>query len=146
MSSKPIRAILFACNMNKVRSPMAAALARAKLGSSVRVESCGLQAADAVDPFAVAVMAEAGFDLESHEPQAFGDLAHAEIEGGFDLLVILTPEAKAKAGALAARLGARVLYWNVPDPTLVTGAREQRLDAYRETRDRLRRELEALFP
>jgi protein-tyrosine-phosphatase len=145
MATRPIRAILFACNMNKVRSPMAAALARAKLGSSVRVESCGLEAADAVDPFAVAVMAEAGFDLESHEPQAFGDLGHAEVEGGFDLLVILTPEAKAKAGALAARLGARVLYWQVPDPTLCGGSRETRLDAYRETRERLRRELEALF-
>lgn len=146
MSIRPIRAILFACNMNKVRSPMAAALARARLGSSVRVESCGLQAADAVDPFAVAVMAEAGLDLESHEPQAFADLGYAEVEGGFDLLIILTPEAKAKAGALAARLGARVLYWHVPDPTLVTGAREQRLDAYRETREKLRSELEALFP
>lgn len=146
MPTKPIRALLFACNMNKVRSPMAAALAREKLGNSVRVESCGLEAADSVDPFAVAVMAEAGLALESHEPQSFSDLSFGEVEGFFDLIVVLTPDAKAKVGALAARLGARVEYWPIPDPTLTDGSRDQRIEAYRETREALRKRLESLFP
>jgi protein-tyrosine-phosphatase len=145
MSTKPIRALLFACNLNKVRSPMAAAMAREKLGSTVRVESCGLHAADAVDPFAVATMAEAGIALEDHEPKSFADLSYGEADS-FDLIVVLTPEAKAKVGALAARLGARVEYWPIPDPTLASGNREQMMEAYRETRDLLRKRLEVLFP
>jgi protein-tyrosine-phosphatase len=145
MLHQPVRALLFACNLNKVRSPMAAALAREKLGHAVRVESCGLEAADAVDPFAVAVMAEAGLALEDHEPQSFSDLGFGEVEGFFDLVVALTPEAHAKAGPIAARLGAKLDYWPISDPTLCAGSREMRMEAYRETREALRKRLEALF-
>jgi hypothetical protein len=48
------RAVLFACNWNTVRSPMAAALLRQMGGGRIRVDSCGLQAGESVDPFAFA--------------------------------------------------------------------------------------------
>ncbi|HOU93367.1 MAG TPA: hypothetical protein PLU22_20080, partial [Polyangiaceae bacterium] len=40
---------------------------------------------------------------------------------------------------------ARRLHWGLPDPAAVTGSEEERLDAFRKTRDELRRRLEALF-
>ena len=44
------QAVLFACNLNAVRSPMAAGLARQLLGKSVYVASAGVQKGEA-DPF-----------------------------------------------------------------------------------------------
>jgi hypothetical protein len=38
-----------------------------------------------------------------------------------------------------------VEYWPIHDPTLVEGSREQRLDAYRTTRDDLMRRIRARF-
>jgi len=127
--------ILFVCNLNKVRSPMAAALAKAR-SPGMRVESCGLEAASMVDPFAVAAMAELGLELEWHEPQPL-----EAFEGqSFERVIALTPEAAAwveKAG-----LGP-TLYWPTPDPTLEGGSREQRLEAYRATRKALEARIEA---
>jgi protein-tyrosine-phosphatase len=54
--SRP-HAVLFACGMNSVRSPMAAALMRQMLGANVYVGSAGVQKGD-LDPFAVAAMVE----------------------------------------------------------------------------------------
>jgi protein-tyrosine-phosphatase len=36
-----------------------------------------------------------------------------------------------------------VEYWPTPDPTLVTGSREQIMNAYRDVRDRLKRQITA---
>ena len=62
-------AVLFACNFNQVRSPMAEGLLKRLVGDRVYVDSCGLKrpamvhddvsdedVAAGVDPFAVAVM------------------------------------------------------------------------------------------
>ncbi|MEJ0066176.1 MAG: hypothetical protein WDM85_12785 [Caulobacteraceae bacterium] len=53
-------AVLFACNHNRVRSPMAEGLMKLMFGDRVYVDSCGLRRddEDAPDPFAVVVMDE----------------------------------------------------------------------------------------
>lgn len=130
-------AVLFACNFNVVRSPMAAALMRQLYGSRVFVDCCGLRAGEAVDPFAVAVMDELGLDLESHRPKRFQDLE----DGSFDLVVSLTPEAQHRAVEMARGQATEIEYWPTMDPTLEGGGREQRLEAYRQVRDGLRRRL-----
>ena len=96
-------AVLFACNFNQVRSPMAEALLKQLAGDRVYVDSCGLRRparvhddeadedVDAgVDPFAQAVMAERGCDLARHRPKTFDDLE----DFSFDLVISLTPEAQ----------------------------------------------------
>ena len=62
-------AVLFACNFNRVRSPMAAALMRLIHGDRVFVDSCGLKEGEGIDPFVVAVMDEVGADLSHHQTQ-----------------------------------------------------------------------------
>lgn len=126
--AKP-QSVLFVCNLNKVRSPMAAALARAAL-PDVRIESCGLEAASMVDPFAVAAMAELGLELEWHEPQAL----EAVLGAPFERIIALTPEAAHYIEE--AGMGAPT-YWPTPDPTIEGGSREQRMDAYRAVRKAL---------
>jgi protein-tyrosine-phosphatase len=133
------RSVLFACNLNRVRSPMAAALARRAFGEALRVESCGLEPAGSVDPFAAAVLDEVGVDVTDHEPKDFSSL-----EGpAFDVIVALTPEARERADAFAPT--SLVEYWAVFDPTLVEGSRTQRLDAYRQTREDLDRRIRERF-
>jgi protein-tyrosine-phosphatase len=133
------RWVLFACNWNTVRSPMAAALLR-RIDPSLNVESCGLSAGEAVDPFAWAVMQELGVDLNAHEPRSFDELA----PDAFDVVVTLTPEAQARAGEVA-RAGVEVEHWPCEDPAQQDGSREQRLLAYRQVRDALDQRLRERF-
>jgi len=128
-------AILFACGLNSVRSPIAAGLLGQMLGRRVYVGSAGVRKGE-LDPFAVAVMAEIGVDISRHKPLTFEDLD--ELEGlNFDLIVTLSPEAHHRALELTRTSAADVEYWPTADPTDVEGSREQRLDAYRAVRDQL---------
>jgi protein-tyrosine-phosphatase len=130
-------AVLFACNLNRVRSPMAAALMRRRYGGSVYVDSCGLRPADSVDPFAVAVLDEVGVDISDYAPKSFDDLE----DQSFDLVVSLTPQAQHRAVELARGRAVEIAYWPVMDPTLTSGSRDQRIEAYRQARDELDRRM-----
>jgi protein-tyrosine-phosphatase len=133
-SARP-QAVLFACGLNSVRSPMAAGLFRQLIGPSTYVASAGVRKAD-LDPFAVAALDEIGIDIAKHRPMTFEELD--DWEGlNFDLIVTLAPEAHHKALELTRTLAADVEYWPTPDPTAIEGSREQRLAAYREVRDQL---------
>jgi protein-tyrosine-phosphatase len=128
-------AVLFACGMNAVRSPMAAGLFGQLYGKTIYVGSAGVQKGE-LDPFAVAVMEEVGVDISRHKPVTFEELD--ELEGlSFDLIVTLSPPAHHKALELTHTIAADVEYWPTVDPTGIEGSREQRLDAYREVRDML---------
>jgi protein-tyrosine-phosphatase len=132
--SRP-QAVLFACGLNTVRSPMAAGLFQQLFGKSIHVGSAGVQKGEP-DPFAAAVMAEIGIDIARHKPATFEELE--ELEGlNFDLIVTLSPPAHHKALEVTRTSAADVEYWPTADPTAVEGNREQRLAAYREVRDEL---------
>ncbi len=132
-------AILFACTMNAVRSPMAAALMR-HLSQNVYIESAGVRAGE-LDPLAVEAMEEIGLEIAKHKPRRFEDLE----DGSFDLVITLSPEAQHKAVEMTRTAATRVEYWPTMDPTAVEGSREQRLSAYRAVRDQLMERLKARF-
>jgi len=137
------QAVLFACGLNAVRSPMAAALLRALRRNNLYVASAGVRTGT-LDPFAVAAMAELGIDISAHRPMSFEELD--DLEGlNFDLIVTLSPEAHHKALALTHRLAAEVEYWPTADPADIEGNREQRLGAYRAARDQLMARIKARF-
>jgi protein-tyrosine-phosphatase len=141
----PVRpqAVLFACGLNSVRSPMAAAIFRHLFGRTSYSCSAGVRRGE-VDPFAVAVMDEIGLDIGAHHPMTFEELE--DWEGlNFDLIVTLTPEAHHKALELTRTIAADVEYWPTADPTVQEGNREQRLDAYRAVRDSLLHRIKGRF-
>jgi protein-tyrosine-phosphatase len=133
-------AILFACTMNAVRSPMAAALMRHLAGKRAYVESAGVKAGE-LDPLAVEAMEEIGLEIGKHRPRRFEDLE----DGSFDLVITLSPEAQHKAMELTRTHATVVEYWPTLDPTVVEGSRSQRLDAYRMVRDQLLERLRKRF-
>ena len=126
-------AVLFACNFNRVRSPIAAALMQLRFGDRVFVDSCGLKPAEGVDPFAAVVMDELGADLSWHQPKTFDDLE----DSSFDLVISLTAEAQHRAVELARARAVEIEYWPMLDPTLASGSRETMIEAYRAVRDAL---------
>jgi protein-tyrosine-phosphatase len=133
--------VLFACTLNSVRSPMAAALMRHLHGRQVYVDSVGVRAAE-IDPFAVAVMDEIGIDIAGHQAKTFDELE----DTSFDLAISLSPEAQHSAVELTRTMACEVEFWPTYDPTAVEGSREELLDAYRMVRDHLRQRILARFP
>lgn len=142
-------AVLFACNFNRVRSPIAEALLKRLVGDRIYVDSCGLRLPTAdlddpgqgLDPFVIQVMAELGCDLQRHRPKTFDELD----DDSFDLVVSLTPHAQHRAVEMTRGRAAEIEYWPTFDPTLVEGAREARLEAYRSVRDALAARIERRF-
>ena len=139
-------AVLFACNFNRVRSPMAEALLKKLAGPRIFVDSCGLKhetaaGAESIDPFTAAVMGELGCDLTDFRPKTFDELE----DESFDVVVSLTPEAQHRAVELARGRSVDIEYWPTLDPTLTEGSREARLAVYREVRDSLARRITERF-
>ena len=133
-------AVLFACTMNAIRSPMAAAILAHLAGHRVYVTSAGVRAGEP-DPFIAEVMEEIGIDVSTHTPLAIRDLN----DTSFDVIVSLSPEAHHQALELTRTMAVEVEYWPTPDPSHVEGTREQRLDAYRSVRDLLFKRIKQRF-
>ena len=108
MSSR--KRILFVCVENANRSQIAEAFARIharELALEVEAASAGSKPAAAVNPRAIASMAEIGYDLSSHRPKPLSD-----VEGrGYD--VVVTMGCGDACPTIRAR---RRVEWNVPDP------------------------------
>lgn len=132
MSARAPASILFVCTSNVIRSRLAEELARWRTRGKVYIDSCGVSPGEP-DGFVMAVLDEIGLDLSDDPPKDFRDLE----DGSFDLIVTLSPEAHQAALKFAEHLAAEVEYWPTVDPSLVEGSREQRLEAYRRTRDEI---------
>ncbi len=133
-------AVLFSCTRNSVRSPMAEGLLKHLLGHRVYVDSVGVRPLE-VDHFVIEVMDEIGIDLSNHRTKSFDDLE----DTSYDLIISLSPEAQHKAVELTRTMACEVEFWNTLDPSLIEGNREQRLDAYRQVRDQVKRRIEERF-
>ena len=142
MTSDAPEAVLFACTMNVVRSPMAAAILSHLSGQRFRVASAGIRAGEP-DPYAVAVLDEIGIDISEHEPRVLADLGQAT----YDLIVTLSPEAHHHALELTRTMAVEVEYWPTMDATVSAGGetREEALARYRNVRDELFARIKSRF-
>ncbi len=134
-------AVLFACNMNSIRSPMAESILKFLQGHQIYVDSVGMRGGE-IDGFAIAAMDEIGIDLTRHRHKTFDDLE----DTSYDLIITLSPEAQHQAMELTRAMACEVEFWNTFDPSVVEGSREARLDAYRQVRDQLMERIKARFP
>src|SRR5690606_6408912 len=64
----------------------------------------------------------------------------------FDLIISLSPEAQHKAVEMTRTMACDVEFWPTMDPSVIEGGREERLEAYREVRDRLMDRIRERFP
>lgn len=131
--------VLFLCTRNACRSAMAEGWLRHVAPGRVHPLSAGTDPG-AVDPRAVAAMAEIGIDISAHRPRAYADVAPA------DLVIAVCDAAAASCPAPAHR----TLAWPFPDPAAAAGAEAEIRTAFRRVRDdlgaRIRAWVEAGFP
>ncbi len=111
---------------------MAEALAKHYWGRSIWFDSCGVVAGN-VDGFAIAAMAELGMDISEHIPKTFEDLQ----DDNYDLIIALSPNARAAARVFAGHNAVEVVFWPIDDPTEIEGNREQRMKGFIRGRDDL---------
>lgn len=131
-NSKKIQSVLFVCNQNAVRSPMAEALANRHCKRRVYIDSVGLIAGN-LDPFSVAAMNEDGLDISGHAPKPLSSIDISE----FDLVIALTPESRDHIEKTRKPSDFELEFWPTPDPSDSEGNRNQVVDSYRLVRDRL---------
>ena len=133
--------VLFACSQNAIRSPMAENILRFLHGHRIFVQSAGVRSGE-TDPFAIEVMDEIGIDVSRHRSRTFEQLD----DDYFDLVISLSPEAQHQAVELTRHSHCELEFWHMPDPSVVEGSRETRLDAYRRLRDMLMGRIRQRFP
>ena len=110
---------------------MAEALWHLRFGEQANVRSCGVIPAAYVDPFTVAVMMEKGVDLSEVSPIALRGIG----EPFADVIISLSTAADQMALEYSSETGAEFLTWPIPDPSETGGHRDQRISAYRDTRE-----------
>ena len=139
-TSLPVRGVLFVCVHNSARSPMAEALARVRLPSSVCVTSAGRDPSQSVHALAVETLREEDrLDIRGHTPRPLSAVDLTRL----DLVVSLAgPEVLDGLPRSLERL-----HWDTEDPTLVSFEvrRDVLVDRFRDVRDTLVRRLDQLI-
>ena len=136
-----VSSVLFACNINAVRSAMAEAMIKTRFPGQIFTDSCGV-APGQQDGFAIAVMEEIGIDLSTHQPKGFDDL-DCEF---YDVIISFSPEAHDQARRITRKIDCQALYWPVDNLAGLQGSREERLRAYRAVRDDIITKLASYLP
>jgi arsenate reductase len=134
-SAKP--RVLFLCTANACRSQMAEGWAKALRSGDFEAYSAGTMSAG-VSSKASQVMAEVGVDISSQWSKRIDELAGIE----FDLAVTLCENARQQCPVVPA--AKRLMHYPVEDPTFLPGSDREVLDAFRRTRDHIRKFVETL--
>jgi arsenate reductase (thioredoxin) len=130
------RGLLFLCVANSARSQLAEGIARAFAPGGVTVWSAGSQPTR-VRPEAVATLAEIGIDISHQRSKSVSEIPAEQVD------TVITLCGEEECPVFLGR--ARRLHWGLPDPAGVSGSDAERADAFRRTRDELRRRLAVLF-
>jgi len=131
--------VLFCCDHNAVRSPMAEGLMKKLYGQEAYVQSAGVHNDLEIDGFAIAVCDELGVELHRHRSRSFEEMQQwGDDLSGFDLIVALSPASQRQALEYTRFYHLDVEYWPILDPTGLGTMREEKLAAYRQARDQIR--------
>ena len=137
MAKRPT-SVLFCCDYNAVRSPMAEGLMKQRFGTSIYVQSAGVHHDQEIDGFAIQVCAEIGVELSRHRSRSFEEMAEwGDDLGAFDLIVALSPASLRHAHELTRTSAVEVVYWPIMDPTGLSEDREEKLQHFRAARDQI---------
>ncbi len=126
--------VLFLCVANSARSQIAEGLGRAMAPAGVSVMSAG-SAPTQVRPEAIEVLAEVGIDISTHRSKGLDSVSIEAVDTAITLCA--EEECPLLPGDVTR------LSWALPDPA--SAPDETRLQAFRDTREEIRRRLTAFF-
>jgi arsenate reductase len=116
---------------------MAEGFLKAMGGGRFEVFSAGVDAT-LVHPQAKRVMAESGIDISGQESNSVAEFAGQE----FDFTITLCGQGSKKVcPVFPGKVGNR-LHWDFVDPAEAEGDEDQRLEIFRQVRDRIRERIE----
>jgi protein-tyrosine-phosphatase len=132
------QSVLFCCDHNSARSPIAEGIMKKLYGMATYVQSAGVKSERDIDGFSVAVCREIGVELERHRTRSFDEMEEwGDDLSSFDLVVALSPASQRRALELTRHFHLDVIYWQIMDPTGLGETRDAKLNAYRQTRDQI---------
>jgi len=138
--------VLFCCDHNAVRSPMAEGIMKKLYGTEAYIQSVGVKNDMEIDGFAIAVCAEIGVELSRHRSRSFDEMEQwGDDLSSFDLVLALSPASQRRALDLTRYYHLTVEYWPILDPTGLGESRNDRLASYRQARDQITERLIARF-
>jgi arsenate reductase len=120
--------VLFLCTHNSARSQMAQGLLNWLAPDRFEAFSAGTEATH-VNPLAIKALAELGIDISDHTSKTL------DVYRGlpFDLVVTVCSSAREACPFFPG--ARRQVHWGFADPSDVQGSEEERLAAFRHTRD-----------
>ena len=133
-----LKKVLFLCTGNSCRSQMAEAVVNACLDGHWLAVSAGTIPAGYVHPKAIAVLKEIGIDHSGKSK-----LADDFRDWDFDLVVTVCDSAAAECPVWLG-IGRRVNH-SFPDPAEAAGTEEEIMDAFRQARDNIVKQIPALL-
>jgi arsenate reductase len=132
------QSVLFCCDYNAVRSPMAEGIMKKLYGTDTYVQSVGVSNDLEIDGFSVAVCQELDVELARHRSRSFDEMERLGDDlSSFDLVVALSPASQRRALELTKYYHLTVEYWPILDPTGLGETREAKLSGYRQARDQI---------
>ncbi|MEM6277051.1 MAG: low molecular weight phosphatase family protein [Pseudomonadota bacterium] len=132
------QSVLFCCDHNAVRSPMAEGLMKKFYGTEAYVQSAGVYNDLEIDGFSIAVCQELGVELSRHRSRSFDIMEQwGDDLSSFDIVVALSPASQRRALELTRYFSLTVEYWPILDPTGLGETRDAKLDSYRQARDQI---------
>jgi len=110
---------------------MAEGLLRALYGDQYEVYSAGTHPTG-VNPYAIKVMSEIGIDISNHKSKSIEEFFGMEI----DYVVTLCDKAKETCPYFPC--GKKYLHQSFEDPANYEGSEEEKLEAFRKVRDKIK--------
>ena len=133
-----IQAVLFCCDHNAIRSPMAEGIFKKMYGKKIFVQSAGVKHDTEIDGFAISVCSEINVTLARHQARSFDEMEKwGDDISSFDLIIALSPAAQRAALEYTRYFSLEIEYWPILDPTGLHEDRLSILQAYRITRQQI---------
>ena len=124
--------VLFLCTGNSARSQMAEALLRKYAGDTYEIFSAGI-APKGIHLYTVQVMQEIGVDISGQRSKSVTEfLGQAPIQ----TLITVCDDADKNCPTFPQRVDQR-LHWSFEDPAAYDGGPEEKLNKFREVRDKI---------
>jgi len=130
--------VLFICIHNSARSQMAEAWLNYTCGDHFEAQSAGLEPGT-LNPLVVEAMQEVGIDLSGKKTQGVFDVFKSSQL--FSHVITVCDAASAERCPIFPGVVTR-LHWSFPDPSALTGTKEEKMREVRAIRDEIRQKVE----
>ncbi len=134
-ANRPLR-VLFLCTGNSARSQIAETVLNRRGQGRFEAQSAGSQPAEVVNPLALEVLSESGFQWAGHPPRGLDGLD----QESWDFVITVCDRARESCPIFP---GQPVLaHWGMEDPAAIAGPPDARLRAFRDALTLLSRRID----